>query len=72
VLAILYHNRCFSSSYGKQKHLRCKKVAWPRKTVTKRDDMSQSVAKINNAPEMKRYKADQKQYIHNQQINLRN
>jgi len=24
---------------GKQKHLRCKKVAWPRKTVTKRGDM---------------------------------
>jgi len=25
--------------YGKQKHLRCKKVAWPRKTATKRGDM---------------------------------
>jgi len=26
-------------TYGKQKHLRCKKVAWPRKTATKRGDM---------------------------------
>jgi len=25
--------------YGKQKHLRYKKVVWPRKTVTKRSDM---------------------------------
>ena len=28
---------------GKQKHLRCNKVAWPRKTATKRSDIRMRV-----------------------------
>jgi len=41
---------------GKQKHLECKKLAWPRKTVaTKRSDMRVWPRLYkNNAPEMKR------------------
>jgi len=54
-------------TYGKQKHLRSKKVVWPRKIVIKRSDM-----KVQPRLTMKRYKADQKQYIDYQQINLRN
>jgi len=52
--------------YGKQKHLRCKKVMWQSKTVTKRGDMRVWPRLIMRL--WWKGKANRKQYICNQQI----